>query len=121
MPRQFGNPKQPCAGIERSRALINTISRDVRERVEQGEANAAAAETGLRDLRTEVAQTLGQACGELCGSQKRCMLESFGPGDPLLRKPVTELSDDDRKELDAKLMYDELKVLGEMSTGVFLG
>lgn len=119
MAGEFGNPQRPCADIERSKALLDTISRSARENAERGTADATEVEVGITDLRREVAQNLGMVCGQICGSQNRCMLESFGADDPLLKK--ASLSPPEQQELGAKRQYDELRALAEMSMGIFLG
>lgn len=119
MALEFGNPRQPCVDIERSKQLLDTISREARANAQRGIADPTEVEAGITELRDDVARNLGMACGQICGSQNRCMLQSFGADDPILNK--TKLSLDEKKELRAKRQYDELRVLAEMSVGIFLG
>ncbi len=119
MPAEFGNPAHPCVDIEKSKALLDTISKSARENAALGTANPDEVEAGLTALRNDVVQNLGMVCSQICGPQNRCMMESFGSSDPLLKKAT--LNPDEQKELAAKRQYDELKALAEMSMGIFLG
>lgn len=119
MATEYGNPQQPCAGVENARALLDTISREARYNAEEGFADATQVEAGLAELRTDTVQRLGMACGQICGRQERCLLESFSVDDPLLKKAV--VSPLEEKELAAKTQYEELKMLAKMGLELYLG
>lgn len=119
MAAEYGNPAHPCAGIERSRELINIIAQNASQQVDRGLANKVEVETMINGLRRGTAQRLGQTCSKVCGPEQRCMLESSGLSDPLLKNAIQ--TPNDRLELGAKRHFNMLQMLAESSLGLFLG
>lgn len=119
MAEYLGDPKHPCAGMQRSKSMLSLIEREARANVDSGRANETDVEEGIRDLRHQTIQDLGMVCSELCPLKQLCMLDSFGSNDPLLR--IQNLTGNQQRELRAKSHFDLLSSLSEMSIGIFLG
>ncbi len=116
--KHLGDPSHPCRGIERSRNMINAISTEAEHRVNQGATTLEDVEAGITELRHDTTVRLGLTCSKLCPKLGRCLLDSFGNDDPLLRREPWELTHDESLELDAKRHYDMLTMLTKMSMGI---
>ena len=118
MTQQYGDPANPCAGVERSKRYLDLIAKNAREKVDEGQVDRAQAEKGLSEIREDTARVIGGACTSICAQQNRCMLESFGADDPLLRKADRTVLED--QELSAKVYLDNLSLTAERFAGIAL-
>jgi len=119
MTKYFGDPANPCAGIEKSKGYYEIIARNAREKVEkEGQVDTEQAEQGLTEIREDTARLIGSACSAICALQNRCMLDNFGAGDPLLKR--TERTPLEEQELEAKIYLDYLSLTSERFAGIAL-
>ena len=118
MSRNLGDPKHPCHGIQKSKRYLSTIESEARANADAGTAPVDDVERSLDELKKDTVDRLGRACGTLCPKYGRCILESFGPDDPLLRKPYSTLSADQQREFDAKRHLDMLSILSKQALGI---
>ena len=116
MATQYGNLGTPCEFMQRVEPLIEGIGEEVRLNIQNGVVDGEQAEADLFDLREEATRVLGGACTHICAQQNRCMLESFGPEDPLLKK--LGLSEEEQEELLAKRHFDMITLLYERAKGI---
>lgn len=117
---RLGNPTQPCDGIKRSKSMIETIEGEARANAKTDLTTINDVEEGLRELKADTVKNIGMTCSALCPKFGRCILESFGADDPLLRKPHDQLNEDQKRELEAKEHFDLLRALSQQALGISL-